>query len=186
MSQYFAYFVTLFRLESGDCINLIVQDDEFHLSTRGSKAVMQSQLVSTVGMQMQLRDGGFPYFCDVLFRAGVLNVTWFLPRCQSLYITKKNRIRLSGMSLSTTATPPRFDDKRLYEVIHHERNEGGHAFRAFLLGLWSAGVVRYTVDCIARTVTYYCACDAQLTQRHVTIMEMRSPPCVTGKRGVHC
>ncbi|HEJ0404577.1 DUF1398 family protein [Serratia marcescens] len=145
---------------------------------------MQSQLASTVGMEVHLRDGGFPYFCDVLFRAGVINVTWFLPTCQSLYITKKNRVRLSGISLSTTATPSRLDNKRLYEVINHERNEGSHVFRAFLSGLWSAGVVRYTVDCIARTVTYYGADDVQVIQRHVTIMEMRSPPCVTGKRGV--
>lgn len=147
--------------------------------------VMRSQSVSNDGMEVPLRDGGFPYFCDVLFRAGVLNVTWFLPTCQSLYITKTNSVRLSGISLPTTATQPKFDDKRLYEVINHERNENGHVFRLLLLGLWSAGVVRYTVDCIARTVTYYGADDAQVTQRHVTVMEMRSPPCVTGKRGVH-
>lgn len=146
---------------------------------------MQSQLVSNDGMEIQLRDGGFPYFCDVLFRAGVLNVTWFLPTCQSLYITKMNRVRLSGVSLFTAATQPKFDDKHLYEVINHERNEDGHAFRSLLLGLWSAGVVRYTVDCIARTVTYYGADDAQVTQRHVMVMKMRSPLCVTGKGSIH-
>ena len=37
--------------------------------------------------------GGFPYLAETLRRAGVTRNLWYLPACQSLYLTLQNTVR---------------------------------------------------------------------------------------------
>lgn len=57
-----------------------------------------------------------------------------------------------------------FDEKYFHQIIRLEREGNENIFRAILFQLYSAGVVSYTVDCVARTVTYYGADDVRITQ----------------------
>ena len=116
---------------------------------------MLVQQALKAGMVMNIREGRFPHFADVLYQAGVISNTWTLPTCHSLYITRKGPVSIAGEPLVIKRTTPnRFDEQRLYQAI--QKDLLGHScFRTFLTEIWSAGVVSYTVDFITRTVTYY-------------------------------
>lgn len=116
---------------------------------------MKGPLILNGGVEWELNDGGFPFFTDVLFRAGVLSNTWSLPACQSLYVTRRGRVKIPGASLMLPQELPPLDNKKLYQALRRAREEYDKHFRAFLFELCAAGVVNYTVDCIARTVTFY-------------------------------
>ncbi|MBY4850249.1 DUF1398 domain-containing protein [Serratia marcescens] len=116
---------------------------------------MQGPLILNGGVEWKLNDGGFPFFSDVLFRAGVLSNVWSLPACQSLYVTRQGIVKIPGASLMVPQELPQLDDKKLYQAICRAREEYDKHFRSFLFELCAAGVVNYTVDCVARTVTFY-------------------------------
>jgi uncharacterized protein YbcV (DUF1398 family) len=99
--------------------------------------------------------GGFPYLAETLRRAGVLRNHWFLPACQSLYLTQKGPVVTQGTPLlSGTADVPPFDREALIAALRTDQ-AGKSTFPEFLLACWRAGVVRYDVDFFARTCTYY-------------------------------
>jgi hypothetical protein len=52
--------------------------------------------------------GGFPYLAETLRRAGLTRNLWFLPGCQSLYLTEKGPVVSEGMPLvsGTVDVPP--------------------------------------------------------------------------------
>lgn len=116
------------------------------------------ELVQTAlkaGMEIQLKEGRFPYFADALCRAGVLSNTWYLPSGDSLYVTRKGPVKITGEPLAVRSTKPvSFNERALYLAIQDDRN-GVISFRDFLRAIWAAGVVSYTVDFVLRTVTYY-------------------------------
>lgn len=121
---------------------------------------MQAPLILNGSVKWQLNDGGFPFFSDVLFRAGVLKHVWSLPACQSLYLTRRGRVKIPGASLMVSQELPLFDDKKLYQVVGRAREGHYKSFRAFLFELYAAGVASYTVDCVVRTVMFYGGDDA--------------------------
>lgn len=54
------------------------------------------------------RVGGFPYLAETLRRAGVTHSQWFLPACESLYLTKDGPVVTQGTPLlSSTVDVPR-------------------------------------------------------------------------------
>ena len=54
--------------------------------------------------------GGFPYLAETLRQAGVTRNLWFLPACQSLYLTKVGPVVNQGTPLLTgTFDVPQFD-----------------------------------------------------------------------------
>ncbi|MGK8665322.1 DUF1398 family protein [Serratia marcescens] len=113
------------------------------------------QAALKAGREIQLKEGRFPYFADVLYRAGVLSNTWCLPSGNSLYVTRKGPVNVTGEPLAVRSIKPApFNERALYLAIQEEKN-GNVAFRDFLRMLWGAGVVSYTVDFVLRTVTYY-------------------------------
>jgi uncharacterized protein YbcV (DUF1398 family) len=99
--------------------------------------------------------GGFPHLAETLRRAGVLRNHWFLPPCQSLYLTQKGPVVTQGTPLlSGTVDVPPFDREALIAALRTDQ-AGNSSFPEFLLACWRAGVVRYGVDFTARTCTYY-------------------------------
>ena len=52
--------------------------------------------------------GGFPYLAEILRQAGVTRNLWFLPVCQSVYLTESGSVVNVGTPLVTgTADVPR-------------------------------------------------------------------------------
>ena len=99
--------------------------------------------------------GGFPYLAETLRRAGVSRNLWFLPACQSLYLTEQGSVVTQGAPLvSGTVDVPPFDREALISALRTDQ-AGKGTFPEFLAAAWGAGVVRYDVDFNKRTVIYY-------------------------------
>ena len=99
--------------------------------------------------------GGFPYLAETLRRAGVTRNVWFLPSCQSLYLTQHGDVMNQGTPLvSGRVDVPRFDREALIAALRTDQ-AGKSTFPEFLAASWRAGVVRYEVDFGERKVAYY-------------------------------
>jgi uncharacterized protein YbcV (DUF1398 family) len=99
--------------------------------------------------------GGFPYLAETLRRAGVKRNLWFLPACQSVYLTEHGPVVTLGAPLvSGAADVPPFDREALIAALRTDQ-AGKSSFPEFLGAAWRAGVVRYDVDFTARTCTYF-------------------------------
>jgi uncharacterized protein YbcV (DUF1398 family) len=99
--------------------------------------------------------GGFPYLAETLRRAGVTRNLWFLPACESLFLTEDGPVAIQGVPLvSGPVDVPRFDREALIIALRTDQS-GNSTFPEFLAASWRAGVVRYDVDFTARTVAYY-------------------------------
>jgi uncharacterized protein YbcV (DUF1398 family) len=99
--------------------------------------------------------GGFPYLAETLRRAGVTRNLWFLPACQSLYLTEQGPVMFQGVPLVTgTVDVPPFDREALITALRTDQ-AGESTFPEFLAASWRAGVVRYEVDFNKRIVLYY-------------------------------
>jgi uncharacterized protein YbcV (DUF1398 family) len=106
-------------------------------------------------MAIRPKVGGFPYLAEVLREAGVTRNLWFLPACQSLYLSELGTVVTLGTPLvSGTADVPPFNREALIAALRTDQ-AGNSTFPEFLESTWRAGVVRYDVDLIARTVGYY-------------------------------
>ncbi len=120
-----------------------------------SKAIDNLEDALKRAMATRPKVGGFPYLAETLRRAGVTRNLWFLPACESLYVTNDGPVVNQGQPLEsgTTDVPP-FDLEALVMALRTDR-AGQSTFPEFLASSWRAGVVRYEVDFTARTVTYY-------------------------------
>ena len=128
---------------------------ESHGSIAVSTAIENLQAAQQRAMAGRPKVGGFPYLAETLRRAGVTRNHWFLPACQSLYLTKDGPVVTQGTPLlSGTADVPPFDREALIAALRVDQ-AGKSTFPEFLLATWRAGVVRYDVDFAARTCTYY-------------------------------
>jgi uncharacterized protein YbcV (DUF1398 family) len=98
--------------------------------------------------------GGFPYLAEALRRAGATRNIWSLPVCQSLFLTEKGPVVMQGPALiAGTVDVPTFDQEALITALRIDQ-AGKSTFPEFLDATWRAGVVRYEVDFVARTVAY--------------------------------
>jgi uncharacterized protein YbcV (DUF1398 family) len=120
-----------------------------------SKAIENLQAAQKRAMAGRPKVGGFPYLAETLRRAGVLHNLWFLPACESLYLTKDGPVVTQGVPVvSGTVDVPTFDQAALVAALRTDQ-AGNSTFPEFLEASWRAGVVRYDVDFTARTVAYY-------------------------------
>jgi uncharacterized protein YbcV (DUF1398 family) len=120
-----------------------------------SKAIANLEEAQQRAMVGRPKTGGFPYLAETLRRAGVTRNMWFLPACESLYLTEAGPVVMQGAPLiSGAADVPQFDEQALIRALRIDQ-AGKSTFPEFLLASWHAGVVRYDVDLTARTVTYY-------------------------------
>ncbi len=120
-----------------------------------SEAIKNLELAQRKGVAKRPKVGGFPYLAETLRCAGVTKNIWFLPSCQSLFLTSKGNVMVQGTPLITgTVEIPKFDSKSLIIALRNDQ-AGKTTFPEFLAASWQAGVVRYDVDFIKRSVTYY-------------------------------
>src|SRR5208282_2381336 len=120
-----------------------------------SKATENLQAAQQRAMAVRPKVGGFPYLAETLRRAGVTRNLWFLPACESLYLTNDGPVVIQGTSLiSGIADVPAFHQAALVTALRIDQ-AGNSTFPEFLRASWRAGVVRYDVDFAARTVAYY-------------------------------
>lgn len=125
-----------------------------------SKAIDNLQAAQQHALAIRPKVGGFPYLAEVLRRAGVTRNLWFLPACQSLYLTKDGPAVMQGAPLVSGAVDvPLFNREALLAALRTDQ-AGNSTFPEFLEASWRAGVVRYDVDFLARTVAYY-GCDGE-------------------------
>lgn len=120
-----------------------------------SNAIATVQAALQHAMAIRPPVGGFPYLAEALRRAGVLHNRWTLPAAQSLYLTTAGPVVVQGEPLvNGFAEIPPFDQTALITALRTDQ-AGKSSFSEFLAAAWQAGVVRYDVDLVARTVTYY-------------------------------
>jgi uncharacterized protein YbcV (DUF1398 family) len=120
-----------------------------------SNAIENLQAAQKRALEVRPKVGGFPYLAEILRRAGVTRNQWFLPACESLYLTKDGPVVTQGTPFVTgTVDVPRFDREALVKALRTDQ-AGNSTFPEFLMGCWRAGIVRYDVDFSARTCTYY-------------------------------
>ena len=120
-----------------------------------SKAIEILQAAQQRAMAGRPKVGGFPYLAEALRQAGVTRNLWFLPACQSLYLTNEGPVLTQGTPLVTgTVDVPPFDRDALIKALRTDQ-AGNSTFPEFLAATWRAGVIRYDVDFLARKVAYY-------------------------------
>lgn len=131
-----------------------------------SKAIENLKAAQQRAMSGRPKVGGFPYLADTLRRAGVRRNVWFLPACESLYLTEDGPVVVQGAPLvSGAADVPPFDQQALVKALRIDQ-AGGSSFPEFLAASWRAGVVRYDVDLVNRTVTYYGCEDEEYVEQY--------------------
>jgi uncharacterized protein YbcV (DUF1398 family) len=120
-----------------------------------SKAIENLEAAQRRAMAIRPKAGGFPYLAETLRRAGVTRNLWFLPACQSLFLTDDGPVVIQGTPLANgTMDVPPFNQEELISALRTDQ-AGERTFPEFLEASWRAGVVRYAVDFTARTVAYY-------------------------------
>jgi uncharacterized protein YbcV (DUF1398 family) len=106
------------------------------------------------GMTGRPAVGGFPYLAEALRAAGVTHNHWQLPAGQSLYLTTLGPVVMQGTPVASgllDVAP--FDQAALVRALRTDQ-AGESSFEEFLRSCWEAGVVSYSVQFDARTVTY--------------------------------
>jgi uncharacterized protein YbcV (DUF1398 family) len=119
-----------------------------------SKAIENLQAAQRRAMAVRPKVGGFPYLAETLRLAGVTRNLWFLPACESVYLTEMGPVVTQGPPLvSGMADIPKFDREALIKALRTDQ-AGQSTFTEFLAATWRAGIIRYEVDFAARTVSY--------------------------------
>jgi uncharacterized protein YbcV (DUF1398 family) len=120
-----------------------------------SLAIENLQSAQQRAMAARSKIGGFPYLAETLRRAGVTRNIWFLPACQSLYLTGDGPVVTQGTPLiAGISDVPPFNRDALISALRTDQ-AGQSTFPQFLDAAWRAGVVRYDVDFAGRSVSYY-------------------------------
>ncbi|MGA3241891.1 MAG: DUF1398 family protein [Bryobacteraceae bacterium] len=142
-----------------------------------SKAIENLQAAQKRALAIRPRVGGFPYLAETLRRAGVTRNLWFLPACQSLFLTNDGPVvtqfatQGTPLAAGTVDVPP-FNREALISALRTDQ-AGESTFPEFLAASWRAGVVRYDVDFTARTVAYY-GCNGEEYVEAYPIVEVDS------------
>ncbi len=134
-----------------------------------SHAILNLKAAQERAMAIRPKVGGFPYLAEVLRRAGVMRNIWFLPACESLYLTEAGAVVMQGNPLVTGAADvPAFEREALIAALRADQS-GESTFPEFLAASWCAGVVRYEVDFSQRTVTYFGCNDEAYAERYPAV-----------------
>lgn len=73
-------------------------------------------------MAIRPKVGGFPYLAETLRCAGVSRNLWFLPACQSLFLTADGPVMMQGTPLATgTMDVPQFNREELISALRTDQ-----------------------------------------------------------------
>ena len=134
-----------------------------------SDAIENLKAAQQRGMAGRPKVGGFPYLAETLRKAGVKRNLWFLPACQCIYLTEKGPVAVQGTPLiDGMADVPSFDREALIAALRADQS-GKSTFPEFLMASWKAGVVKYDVDLIGRTCTYYGADEEKYVESYSAV-----------------
>ena len=134
-----------------------------------NKAIDVLQAAMQRAIEIRPKVGGFPYLAETLRRAGVTRNLWYLPACQSVYLTELGPVVQLGTPLvSGMADVPKFDREALIAALRIDQ-AGQSTFPEFLSATWLAGVVRYEVDFGARTCTYFGAQNEEYVENYPAV-----------------
>jgi uncharacterized protein YbcV (DUF1398 family) len=134
-----------------------------------SNAIENLESAQQRAMAGRPKVGGFPYLAETLRRAGVKRNLWFLPACQSLYLTDKGPVVNVGTPLFTDFVDvPPFNREALIAALRTDQ-EGKSTFHEFLMASWRAGVIKYEVDLVGRTCTYFGVGDEQYIESYSAV-----------------
>jgi len=135
-----------------------------------SKAVQKIQVAIQRAETVRPKVGGFPFLAEVLRQAGVYRNQWELPSCQSIFQTNDGAVVVQAKPLvSGMADIPPFDREALILALRIDQ-AGESTFPEFLDATWKAGVVRYDVDFIARSVSYYGVSGEQYIEEYPVVV----------------
>ncbi len=113
--------------------------------------------------------GGFPFLAECLRRAGVEKNIWYLPSTHHTYLFHDEALVDQGVSLiSGMSSIPAFHQDALISALRADQ-DGKSSFPEFLMAAWKAGTVRYDVDFLERTVTYYGARGEQYQESYPAV-----------------
>lgn len=115
------------------------------------------KLINAQKYAMSIRPaiGGFPVLAEVLRQAGIKSNHWHLPSCQSVYIMEEGNVVQQGTPLINGTHQILPFDKNALIAAFRKDQQGQTTFPEFLEAAWSAGVVSYDVDFLARKVIYH-------------------------------
>ena len=120
-----------------------------------NKAIDNLINAQNFAMSIRPKVGGFPYLAETLRAAGVTRNVWYLPSCQSVYLTRFGAVVQQGTPLiSGTSEVLKFNQDILILALRTDQ-AGKSSFPEFLKSAWEAGVVSYDVEFENRRVTYY-------------------------------
>src|SRR5271155_4260655 len=103
-----------------------------------SKAIEILQAALQRAMAGRPKVGGFPYLAETLRRAGVTRNLWYLPACQSVYLTEDGPVVTMGTPLSMgTVDVPAFSREALISALRTDQ-AGKTTFPEFLAASWRA------------------------------------------------
>jgi uncharacterized protein YbcV (DUF1398 family) len=134
-----------------------------------SKAVVNLEAAQHRAMASRPKVGGFPHLAETLRRAGITRSSWFLPACEGLYLTQDGPVVTQGAPLVSGAVDvPTFNQDALIGALRTHQ-AGGSSFPEFLTHAWRAGIIRYDVDFVARTVSYYGCRDESYVEHYPAV-----------------
>ena len=117
-----------------------------------SKAIENLMAALQHAMKIRPKVGGFPYLAETLRAAGVTRNFYYLPSCQSIFLTEDGPVVTQATSLvNGTVDVPFFDKEALIRALRADQ-AGETSFPEFLAASWKAGVVNYDVNFVKRTV----------------------------------
>ncbi len=87
-----------------------------------SKAIDKLEAAQMRAMAIRPKAGGFPYLAETLRRAGVTPNLWFLPACQSLFLTDDGPVVIQGTPLATGSLDvPPFNREALISALRTDQ-----------------------------------------------------------------
>jgi len=87
-----------------------------------SKSIENLQAAMKRGMAGRPKVGGFPYLAETLRLAGVRKNYWYLPSCQSVYLTEDGEVVNLGTPLASGMVDiPHFDKDALIIALRKDQ-----------------------------------------------------------------
>ena len=110
---------------------------------------------SARGMAVRPKVGGFPYLAESLRQAGVVKYYFDVTSMTVVYVTDRGDVLQPGsLPRSEKAVIPPYDETALIDAIRTDQR-GESTFPEFIEASLRAGVIRYEVDSVVRTCTYF-------------------------------